>query len=226
MLPSPCFSLGLLIDTFQTMGLRDPVFALVTLSGAHSIGKSRQTVWSTCSRGLGSFGHRFGSGYNEALLEGRGWFASDRALNWVSSGKSSLTDNQALSRIQALVTAYASNETLFFNSWCSAFQEMSLLGIDDSSLPDPHLVSPTSKAVSIRDSLSSLEYPASPSPTSDERPAPFAPPAPPPNKHGEWGYRKSPSPRPPQLHLPPYPPYSHPPPPYPPPSYPLLPTKP
>ena len=34
------------------MGFKDPILSLVVLSGAHSIGQSRQAPRSVCSRGV------------------------------------------------------------------------------------------------------------------------------------------------------------------------------
>nr|UBZ25213.1 L-ascorbate peroxidase [Chlamydomonas sp. UWO 241] len=127
-LPSTCDSGATGVDRFMLMGFSNPTLAVVVLSGAHNIGRSRATPRDTCNRGLGPLtanDNSFDGHYYTEVVDNtgrRGWFDSDRALNNANTSPSTAT----------LVRAFAADRQLFLNAWCAQYQEMSLLGVDTS----------------------------------------------------------------------------------------------
>ncbi|GAX81810.1 hypothetical protein CEUSTIGMA_g9238.t1 [Chlamydomonas eustigma] len=127
-LPNLCDTSDTSVNRFSTMGFRDPVTAVVTLAGAHKVGQSRANLRGPCSKGLGpmtanptSFDGHY---YTEVVQQvgRRGWFSSDNNLNANGAVTASLMQN------------YSASHSSFLSSWCAQYQEMSLLGVDPTTV--------------------------------------------------------------------------------------------
>ncbi|KAG1653854.1 hypothetical protein FOA52_009084, partial [Chlamydomonas sp. UWO 241] len=120
-LPSPCVNATQAVDAFAAMGFSDPLTATVVLNGAHAIGNSHSEF---CSKGIGAMTEestKFSHHYFTEVVSGignAGWFDSDRSY--------AAPDAPTL----PLMTKFAESNAAFLLSWCNAYQEMSLLGVN------------------------------------------------------------------------------------------------
>lgn len=182
-LPVQCNNVTRLLQVFSNYGFTDPETALVTLSGAHTIGRARFTG-TNCSRGnnfMTSTPSTFDNHYFREVVvpTGRlGWFFSDRTLMDPTISPDAVRD---------LMITYANSNEAFMTAWCRQYRELSLLGVDptpagfginDGWVPAPWFQAPPPPDAPVLMPPSYPPPPASPGTVLPGTPRPGTPPPP------------------------------------------------
>ncbi|KAK1277437.1 Peroxidase 59 [Acorus gramineus] len=112
-LPSPLDDVDQIIAKFATVGLS--ITDVVSLSGGHTIGLARCTVFSSRLSNDVNSTYLFDNHYFDNLLNNKGLLFSDQVL---------FSGNNATSTTKSLVQAYSQDSALFFRNFANSMIKM------------------------------------------------------------------------------------------------------